>query len=189
MHTIHWNIRPLAAPEIHKHCKTCGTKQPFVSSGLFRVNANHHILDIWLVHRCTTCDRTWNMEIHERIHPRKLKPALLTGYQVNDPALAMQCAHNRSLHLRAGVEAEYANVPFAIEGPEVDLETLDAPLDIILQCEQSLNVRVQRLLREKLALSGTGVKRLIADGTITCQETNLLKAKLMPGLRITIVPI
>lgn len=186
MQTITWTVRPLGAPEIHKHCKTCGTKQPFVSSGLFRVNANHHILDIWLVHRCATCDRTWNMEIHERIHPRKLDAALLTGYQANDPALAMRCAHDRTLHQRAGLEADYAGVVFAIDGPGIDLSQLDAPVEIILACDQAMNVRVRRVLQEKLTLSATGLKRLIADGTVSCEDVNLLKAKLAPGLRIMI---
>jgi hypothetical protein len=72
MERVLWEVRHPEPPKIVRYCKTCGAKAEYVSSGLFRVNAQQKSLDIWLVYRCTTCKSTWNMTIYSRINPKSI---------------------------------------------------------------------------------------------------------------------
>lgn len=184
MHTIQWHIRAENTPEIRRHCKKCGMERPFVSSGLFRVNANHHVLDIWLIHRCSVCSRSWNMEIYERVRPFDLSPEALHGFQINDAALAWQCAHDPALLLKNRVVADYTNVPILVDGPKVDLNALDAPLVITLVSDIALPIRLSCILREKLLLSSSALKRLAENGGIEYPGADVRKARFVPGMRI-----
>lgn len=184
MQTIHWEIETLLTPAVRRHCKTCGAVRPFVSSGLFRVNANHHLLDIWLIYRCADCGRTWNLTVHERVRPHALDPARLHGFQVNDAAMAEACAHDRALLARAGAVADYAAVPLVIHGPDVDI-TPDMEADTVaLDCAHAIDVRVQRILREKLGLSANALRQHADAGLIRCDGADVRRARFVPGMRV-----
>lgn len=155
---------------------------PFVSSGLFRVNANHHTLDVWLIHRCKACGRTWNLEVHERTHPRALPPALLHGYQTNDPALALACAHDMRLLRSAGVTADYAGVPIAVDGPRIALSAGRPQVAIEVRADHALPIRMQRILRETLSLSAKAFRQGVSSGLIVCPAADVLRARYAPGL-------
>lgn len=104
MQTIEWEGEGLSCVKVRRHCKKCGGKSEFVSSGLFRVNANKRKLDVWLVYRCTRCGASWNLPIYERVSAGKLPPREREGFAQNDAALARQYAMDTALLARHGCE-------------------------------------------------------------------------------------
>jgi len=65
----------------------CRAESATTGEGRFRVNANGNLLDVWLLVRCVSCDRTSKLTVHERAPVRSFDPAELHGYRVNDPEL------------------------------------------------------------------------------------------------------
>lgn len=65
----------------------CRSESATTGKGRFRVNANGELLDVWLLVRCVSCDRTNKLTAHERVPVRSFEPAELDGYRVNDPEL------------------------------------------------------------------------------------------------------
>jgi hypothetical protein len=65
----------------------CRSESATTGEGRFRVNANGNLLDVWLLVRCVSCDRTSKLTVHERAPVRSFDPAELDGYHANDPEL------------------------------------------------------------------------------------------------------
>lgn len=188
MRTIYWQVTALGTPDMMRHCKKCGGERAFGSSGLFRVNANHHVLDVWLIYRCKVCEATWKMAVEERVRPRALEPALLYGYQRNDGALAERVAHDRALHAKSRAVARYDAVPLAVEGPAVPLEALEEPVRVVIACAHALDVRISRIFMEKTGLSGTAYRKLVEAGRIQAPGLDLKKARFVSGMEVMILP-
>jgi len=52
-----WVVSELGLPTIVKTCVSCRSTR-HRPTGKFRVNANHKLLDVWLLIRCDLCGRT-----------------------------------------------------------------------------------------------------------------------------------
>ncbi|MDA0642301.1 DUF1062 domain-containing protein [Nonomuraea ferruginea] len=65
----------------------CRSESATTGEGRFRVNANRKLLDVWLLVRCVSCDRTSKLTVHERMPVRSFDPVELEGYYANDPKL------------------------------------------------------------------------------------------------------
>ena len=179
-------MRIESAPAADRYCKRCGQKTSFVSSGLFRVNANHHVLDVWLIHRCAVCDATWKMQLHERVSPRALPAKLLAGYHNNDAGLAWRAAYDPTLLEKNHVAAQYDRVPLEIQGPEVCLARLDEPVAVTMTCAHGLPVRAARILRQKLSVSGTSYTKLVDAGHLASPGADLKRVKFVSGMEVFI---
>ena len=92
------------APIVIRHCKKCGTKSEFASSGLFRVNAQRKSLDVWLIYNCIKCKTTWNLTVKSRVAPGAIPAELLRGFHENNTDLAMIYATDKALIKRNGAE-------------------------------------------------------------------------------------
>ena len=92
------------APTVIRHCRKCGTKSEYASTGSFRVNAQRKSLDVWLIYKCTKCNTTWNLTILSRVTPGAILPELLRGFHENDTDLAMTYATDKALLKRNGAE-------------------------------------------------------------------------------------
>ncbi|MFI7606375.1 DUF1062 domain-containing protein [Micromonospora sp. NPDC049366] len=68
-------------------CVDCRAESATTGAGRFRVNGNGKLLDVWLLVRCVSCDRTSKFAVHERTPVSSLDPEELRGYQLNDPEL------------------------------------------------------------------------------------------------------
>lgn len=187
MHTIQWRITAESTPEIPRHCSHCGRTMPHLSSGLFRANANHHLLDVWLVHRCAACGGTWNMTVQRRVAPRSLPPALLDAYHENDAQEAWRCAHDAALHALNHVTPNYDRVPLLIDGPDILLDAMTEPVAIHMVCAHGLRVRVAGIIRQKLSLSSGAYARLLQAGRIA-GEGDLKKARFVQGMVVIVYP-
>ena len=82
-----WIVRRTRLPLLSLRCVDCRSRSATTGKGRFRVNANGKLLDVWLLVRCVSCDRTSKLPVHERATVRSLDPALLDGYHANDPSL------------------------------------------------------------------------------------------------------
>ena len=76
--------------KVYHRCGGCGTKQEFLNSGKFRVNANGNRVDVWLIYRCKKCKHSWNLTIYERRKPSKISSEEYELFMENDFELANQ---------------------------------------------------------------------------------------------------
>src|SRR3954452_2769175 len=87
-HTVlSWIVRRTRLPLLSLRCVACPSKSATTGKGWFRVNANGKLLDVWLLVRCVSCDRTSKLTVHERAPVRSFDPAELDGYHTNSPEL------------------------------------------------------------------------------------------------------
>ena len=87
-HTVlPWVVRRTRLPLLSLRCADCRSESATTGEGRFRVNANGKLLDVWLLVRCVSCDRTSKLTVHERAPVRSFDPAELHGYRANDPEL------------------------------------------------------------------------------------------------------
>src|SRR5207237_9170439 len=84
-HTVlPWVVRRIRLP---LRCADCPSASATTGAGRFRVNANRKLLDVSLLVRCVSCDRTRKLTVHERTPVSSFDPAELHGYRANDPDL------------------------------------------------------------------------------------------------------
>jgi hypothetical protein len=61
--------RQAGLPAIRRRCRTCPSTE-YRTQGRFRVNANHKLLDVWLLALCVQCGQTVKLTVLERVHVR-----------------------------------------------------------------------------------------------------------------------
>ena len=92
-----WRVEYTSLPRVKKYCKKCGKKSEFLSSNLFRVNANQKNLDVWLIYNCSHCKTTWKQELFSRVKYNFFPQEMLEKFYENDNELAyyysMSCSH------------------------------------------------------------------------------------------------
>lgn len=161
MKKIIWEVQYLSPPTIIKHCKRCGKKTEYASSGQFRVNAQKKHLDIWLIYKCIHCSTTWNAAIYSRIDSKSLNPDLLDLFYANDEALADQYAMDTKFLRQNGVEigSYYYNVTGGCFSS-------NDPVELHIISRSTSNIKVSSVIREKLGLSVKIFKDLLSQGHI-----------------------
>lgn len=166
MDTILWRVETVSAPKITRHCKRCGVETEHLCSDLFRVNAQKKSLDVWLIYRCSKCKSTWNLTVLSRINPKSIDSQLLDQYMNNDSALARQCSMNYSLHKQNGVKA--ALPEYRIIGADANLGREQLRIEIIP--DYPMDMRVSKIIREKLRLSQRELDELITKGFLQSED-------------------
>jgi hypothetical protein len=74
-----WVVRRTRLPLLSLRCVGCRSESATTGEGRFRVNANGKLLDVWLLVRCVSCDRTSKLTVYERAPVRSFDPAELDG--------------------------------------------------------------------------------------------------------------
>lgn len=165
MNTILWEVKYLSTPKTIRYCKRCGVKTQQISSGLFRINAQRKSLDIWLIYNCAQCKKTWNLPVYSRVNPKSLSQDLLNKFTSNDSELAEQYAMDISLLKKNGAAIEMP--PYTVLGDNIDLMQ-EARVKIV--SKYPLNIRVSKILREKLSLSKSTFDNMAASGAIRAEN-------------------
>lgn len=179
MNDIKWTIQYDRPPAPVRYCKKCNTRQEFISSGQFRVNAQGKYLDIWLIYKCSCCSSTWNAAIYSRVNPGSLPPGLLSRFHGNDPSLAMQYAMDTGFLRKNGAGIQLPS--HRVEGPVFQLADSPASAEpvssIVLWIDNPypLPVRVHAILKSKLRLSQSRLDLLADSGRIQCADGRELK--------------
>jgi hypothetical protein len=159
-----WLVRPTGLPLLRRRCLRCPSERYRVP-GKFRVNANHKLLDVWLLALCARCEETIKLTVLERIHVRAIDPPTLTRFHDNDIELAAAVLADPGLPRRAGVTLDWDGAwtieKTAVSAPEAEV------VDISVRFVQRIPIRLTTLLAAGLDVSRAEVRRLIADGSLT----------------------
>lgn len=179
-------VIPESYPFVLRPCARCGVIKPFYPVDEVRINAQKKRLDIWLIHRCQTCGQTWNFELFARIAPDKLERTLYERLLVGDPELTRRYAFDAELHARKGAPLCSDTLQYRLEGAPVTFSPTE-PMELLIHCDVPLGVRISKLLREALDISGTRLTTLVAEGVVVSPDgLNLLKAKMGTACRVLI---
>lgn len=164
---IQWLVRPTGLPLLRRRCLRCPSERYRVP-GKFRVNANHKLLDVWLLALCAGCEETIKLTVLERIPVRAIDPPTLTRFHENDIELAAEVLADPGLPRRAGVTLDWDGA-WTIQKTAVGAAEAEV-VDISVLFAQRIPIRLTKLLAAGLDVSRAEVRRLIADGSLTSKH-------------------
>jgi hypothetical protein len=159
-----WLVCPTGLPLIRRRCLSCPSAH-YRAHGKFRVNANHKLLDVWLLALCVGCGETIKLTVLERTHVRAIDPSTLTRFHDNDLDLAATLLQDPGLHRRNGVTVDWDGA-WTLQKATVDLSEAKV-IDTSVHFVQRIPLRLTSLLSIGLGVSRSEVRRLVADGTLT----------------------
>ncbi|MBW8804160.1 MAG: DUF1062 domain-containing protein [Catenulisporales bacterium] len=162
-----WLVRPSALPTIRRRCRNCSSME-YETQGRFRVNANHKLLDVWLLALCSQCGETVKLTVLDRVNVRSIDPTMLDGFHDNSPALAAKLLAQPHVAHRNGVTLDWSEA-WTLEMSPVELPKADI-LDVNVRFAQPIPLRATALIATGLELSRGEVTRLIADGRIASAD-------------------
>jgi hypothetical protein len=137
----------------------CRSDSATTGEGRFRVNANGKLLDVWLLVRCVSCDRTSKLTVHERAPVRSFDPAELHGYLVNDPELVAARLLDPWLARRNRFTLDWTGA-WRLDIPSAWI--VEAwPVQVEVVFDDPVPVRPERLIAHGLGLSRNEVLRRI----------------------------
>jgi len=152
-----WVVRRTRLPLLSLRCVGCLSGRATTGEGRFRVNANRNLLDVWLLVRCVSCDRTSKLTVHERAPVRSFDPAELDGYHTNDPELVAARLLDPVLARRNNVGLDWTGAwRLDISAPWLDDEW---PVQVEVAFEAPVPIRPERLIAQGLELSRAEVRR------------------------------
>ncbi|MFD3514180.1 DUF1062 domain-containing protein [Streptomyces sp. NPDC058657] len=159
----HWVVAPTCLPIVLRRCHRCASGR-FRTSGKFRVNAHHKLIDAWLLALCCDCGDTTRITVLERVNVRSVRPGLLERMHDNDPVLAAEMLHDPVLRRRNRIALDWDGAwRLDTGGPgRLDHEMMDVSVRFAVR----IPVRPVRLITEGLGLSRAGVESLIAEGVL-----------------------
>ncbi|WP_020660756.1 DUF1062 domain-containing protein [Amycolatopsis benzoatilytica] len=157
----HWTVLPTCLPLVRRRCHACAAEK-FRADGKFRVNANHKLVDAWLLVLCTGCGDTAKLTVFERARVRSVRPDLLDRLHHNDPGLAADLLQEPVLQRRNRVSLDWSGA-WRLDTHGSDHLDREA-VDVEVRFEARIPVRPARLIAEGFGLSRGEVERLVEDG-------------------------
>ena len=159
-----WLVCPTGLPVIRRRCLRCPSER-YRTHGKFRVNANHKLLDVWLLALCAGCGETIKLTVRERVHVRAVEPATLARFHANDPDLAAELLPDPGLLRRNGVALDWDDA-WTLRKATVDCPRAEL-IDTTVRFVRPIPVGRTALLSAGLGVSRSGVRRLVADGDLS----------------------
>lgn len=154
---------PTCLPTVLRRCPACASAR-FRANGKFRVNANHKLLDAWLLVLCTGCGDTAKLTVMERVHVRSVRPELLDRMHDNDPGLAAELLQDPAVRRRNRIALDWAGAWRLDTG---GAEHLDREvIDVSVRFAARIPVRPVRLIAEGCGLSRAEAERLVTEGRL-----------------------
>ncbi|WP_238013520.1 DUF1062 domain-containing protein [Dactylosporangium sp. AC04546] len=154
-----WFVRRTRLPLLSLRCVDCRSASATTGEGRFRVNANGKLLDVWLLVRCVSCDRTSKLTVHERAPVRSFDPAALDGYHANDPASVAATLLDPLLARRNRFTLDWRGAWRLDAPPARPDEAWPVQVDVVF--EDPVPVRPDRLIAQGLGFSRNEVLRRI----------------------------
>lgn len=158
-----WVVMPTCLPLVRRRCHTCASER-FRASGRFRVNANHKLIDAWLLALCTACGETVKLTVLERMNVRSVRPELLDRLHDNDPGLTAELLQDPVVRRRNRIALDWDNAWRLDTGgwDHLDREVIDVSIHFAAR----IPVRPVRVIAEGCGLSRAETERLILEGKI-----------------------
>ncbi|MFI6921119.1 DUF1062 domain-containing protein [Nonomuraea spiralis] len=154
-----WIVRRTGLPLLSLRCVDCRSRSATVGEGRFRVNANGKLLDVWLLVRCVSCDRTRKLTLHDRAPVRSFDPVELDGYYANDPELVASRLLDPLLARRNRFTLDWKGV-WRLDTPSAWLDQA-WPVQVEVTFQDPVPVRPDRLIARELGLSRNEVLRRV----------------------------
>jgi hypothetical protein len=158
-----WVVMPTCLPTVLRRCHACASER-FRANGKFRVNANHKLLDAWLLVLCTGCGDTAKLAVLERMNVRSVRAGLLDRMHDNDPGLAAEQLQDPVVRRRNRVALDWDDAWRLDTGGSDHLDR--EVIDVSVRFAARIPVRPVRLIAEGSGLSRAEVERLIAEGKL-----------------------
>ncbi len=173
LRTSHWNrcisvsknwvVLPTCLPVVLRRCHSCASER-FRASGKFRVNANHKLIDAWLLALCTGCGETTKLTVLKRVNVRSVRPELLDLLHGNDPGLTAELLQDPVLRRRNRIALDWDNAWRLDTGGSDPPE--DEEIEVLVRFTAQIPLRPARLIAEGFGFSRAQVKRLISEGNL-----------------------
>ena len=154
---------PTCLPLIRRRCHACGSER-FRASGKFRVNANHKLIDVWLLVLCSGCGDTAKLTVLERVTVRSIRPELLDRLHGNDLGLTAELLQDPLVQRRNRVALDWENAWRLDTGGSDRLDR--EVIDVSVRFAARIPVRPVRLIAEGCGLPRAEVERLLAEGKV-----------------------
>ncbi|WP_246079834.1 DUF1062 domain-containing protein [Nonomuraea mesophila] len=177
---LSWFVRRTRLPLLSMRCVDCRSESATTGEGAFRVNANGKLLDVWLLVRCVSCDRTSKLTVHERAPVRTFDPAELDRYHTNDPDVVASRLLDPLLARRNRCTLDWEGA-WRLHTPQ---ERLDEawPVQVEVVFDDPVPVRPERLIAQGLGLSRNEVlRRVKCDIPLRRTTSAGFTFTLMPG--------
>ncbi|MET7975662.1 DUF1062 domain-containing protein [Streptomyces mirabilis] len=158
-----WVVMPTCLPLVLRRCHACASER-FRTSGKFRVNANHKLIDAWFLALCTACGETTKLTVLERMNVRSVRPELLDRLHDNDPGLAAELLQDPLVRRRNRIALDWDNAWRLDTGGSDHLDR--EVIDVSVRFAARIPVRPVRLIAEGCGLSRAEVERLITEGKL-----------------------
>ena len=154
---------PTGVPLVVRRCHSCASER-FRASGKFRVNANHKLLDAWLLVLCNACGETAKLTVFERTTVRAVPADWLDRLHHNDPGLVFELLQDPVVQRRNRIALDWDNAWRLDTGGSQHLDR-DAS-DVSVRFAARIPVRPIRLIAEGYGLSRAEVERLMTEGQL-----------------------
>jgi hypothetical protein len=154
-----WVVRRTRPPKLSLRCVDCRSESASAGEGRFRVNANGKRLDVWLLVRCVSCDRTSKLSVRERAPVRSFDPAELDGYHASDPELVASTLLDPLFARRNHFTLDWAGA-WQLDAPPAWLDE-GCPVTVEVVFEDPVPARPERLIAQGLGLSRSRVPHRI----------------------------
>ncbi|MEU4552391.1 DUF1062 domain-containing protein [Micromonospora violae] len=158
-----WAVVPTCLPIIRRRCHGCAS-QRLRTSGKFRVNANHKLLDAWLLALCTVCGETAKLTLLERMTVRTIPTDLLDRLHANDPGLIAELLQDPGVQHRNRFALDWTDAWRLDTGGSDHLD--HDVIDVAVRFAARIPVRPTRLIADGFGLSRAEVDRLITEGKV-----------------------
>lgn len=158
-----WAVVPTCLPIVDRRCHLCAS-QHHRASGKFRVNANHKLIDVWLLVLCAACGATAKLEVLERMTVRSIPPGVLDRLHANDPGLIAELLQDPVVQRRNRFALDWTDAwRLDTDGSE----HLDCDMvDVAVRFAARIPVRPVRLIADGFGLSRGEVERLVTEGKV-----------------------
>lgn len=155
-----WVVVPTCLPTIVRRCHACGADR-FRTTGKFRVNANHKLLDAWLLALCTGCGDTTKLTVFERTNVRSVGRELLDRLLHNDPRLAAELLQTSGVRRRNRIALDWDGA-WRLDMTPPSCPDAE-PLEVSVRFAAPIPVRPLRLIADGLGLTRADVERLVDE--------------------------
>jgi hypothetical protein len=154
---------PTRLPLILRRCHECASER-FRASGKFRVNANHKLIDVWLLVLCIRCGTTEKITIIERTKVNSIRPELLDRLHDNDSGLIAELLQDPVVLHRNRIALDWDDA-WRLDTDGSDHLDREA-IEIVVHFAARIPVRPVRLIAEGFGLSRGEVGRLVEEGKL-----------------------
>ncbi|MFC3057387.1 DUF1062 domain-containing protein [Paenirhodobacter populi] len=162
--SVVWRIEPVSPPRPRRNCSTCGDSRLFRSSGKIRLNANGRRLDAWLIYKCDSCEKTWNLSLVERVAVTSIAERDLRAMHGSDPAWVRE----REFDLATlGRYCDRIDIPPDLTVTKIvegDLAGAWSVIELAINVQRRTGQRLDRLLARELKLTRSELQSMQRAG-------------------------